>query len=75
MLDFSIPQLVRSESMFGTDPEVLQNCEGFTLQFSGSSSRRSNGFDTMHVACIDSLCFVCIHSHCVLDYYLLNSQL
>ena len=31
LLDFSVPELVWSQSTFSTDPEVLQNCAGFTL--------------------------------------------
>ena len=31
LFDFSVPELVRSRSTFSTDPEVLQNCTGFTL--------------------------------------------
>ena len=31
MLDFSLPELVRSQSKFSTDLEVFQNCAGFTL--------------------------------------------
>ena len=31
LLDFSVPELVRSPSTFSTDPEVLQNRAGFTL--------------------------------------------
>ena len=31
MLDFSVPELDQIQSTFGTDPEVLQNCTGFTL--------------------------------------------
>ena len=31
LLDFSVPELVQSQSAFSTDPEILQNCEGFTL--------------------------------------------
>ena len=34
LLDFFVPELVRSQSTFGTDPEVLQNCAGFTLRSS-----------------------------------------
>ena len=64
MLDFSVLELVRNQSTFNTDPEVLQNCVGFhILQFSESSSQRlccSDGFDTMHVVCTDLLCVVCI---------------
>ena len=52
-LDFSVLELVRSQSTFSTGPEVL----------SGSSSRQlccSVGFHTMHVVCTDLLCVVCI---------------
>ena len=31
LLNFSVPELVRSHSTFGTDSEVLQNCAAFTL--------------------------------------------
>ena len=31
LLDFSVPELVRSQSAFSTDPEVLQNSTTFTL--------------------------------------------
>ena len=31
LLDFSEPEHFRSQSSFGTDPKVLQNCAGFTL--------------------------------------------
>ena len=31
LLNFSVPELVRSQSALSTDPEVLQNCPGFTL--------------------------------------------
>ena len=61
MLDFSVPEFVRSQSTFSTDPEVLQNWAGFTI--SGSSCQRlccSDGFNTMHVVCTDLLCVVCI---------------
>ena len=65
-LDFSVLELVRSQSTFSTDPEVLQNCAAFTLcigQFGRFKSGRmfcSNGFDAMHVVCTDLLCVVCI---------------
>ena len=36
LLDFSVPELVRSQSTFRTDREVLQNCAGFTLYGSAS---------------------------------------
>ena len=31
LFDFSVLELVQSQSTFSTDPEVLQNCAGFTL--------------------------------------------
>ena len=31
LLDFSVPELVLSQSTLSTDLEVLQNCAGFTL--------------------------------------------
>ena len=31
LLDFSVLELVRSQSMFSTDPEILQDGAGFTL--------------------------------------------
>ena len=34
LLDFSLPELVRSQSKLSTDPKVLQNCTGFTLSSS-----------------------------------------
>ena len=63
LLDFSVPELVRSQSTFSTDPEVLQNCTGFTLCSSASPAvgecSAVMGFDTMLV-CTDFLCVVCI---------------
>ena len=61
LLDFSVPELVRSQSTFSTFSEVLQNCAGFT--FSRSSRQRmfcSDGFDTMYVVSTGLLCVVCI---------------
>ena len=64
LLDFSAPELVRSQSTFSTDPGVLQNCAGSTLCSSTVLSTRrkfcSDGFDTMHVVCTELLCAVCI---------------
>ena len=31
LVDFSVPELLRSQSTFSTDPEVLQNCASFTV--------------------------------------------
>ena len=60
LLNFSVAELVRSQSMFSTDPEVLQNCAGFTLCSSPGLAVCSNGFDTVHVVCTDLLYVVCI---------------
>ena len=36
LLDFSVPEFVRSQSTLSTDPEALQNCAGFNIvQFNG----------------------------------------
>ena len=59
-LDFSVPELVRSQSTFSTDPEVLQNFAGFTLCSSSGPAVGSNGFDTMYVVYTDLLCVPCI---------------
>ena len=62
LLDFSVPELVRSQSTFSTDPEVASELHRFHIvQVSGSSSwRMFCRFDTMHVVCTDSLCVACI---------------
>ena len=61
---FNVPELVRSQSTFSTDPEVLQNCAGFTLCSSAGLAvcecSAVIGFDTMHVVCTDLPCVVCI---------------
>ena len=63
LLDFSVPELVRSQSTFSTDSEVLQNCAGFTL-YSSAGLAVSNcaavmgltvSRDSMHVVCTDLL--------------------
>ena len=64
LLDFSVPELVQSQSTFSTDLEVLQNCAGFTLCSSeglavGECSAVM-GFDTMHVVYRDLMCVTCI---------------
>ena len=74
LLDFSVPELVRSQSKFSTDPEVLQNCQVLHCAVHESSSRRmfcSNGL----TPCICMVCVLIYYVLCVLDYYLLNSQL
>ena len=54
--------------LFGVSQRLARTPKSFRLvqvSHCGSSSRRmfcSNGFDTMHVACTDLLCVVCIGS-------------
>ena len=72
-LDFSVPELDGSQSTFSTDPEILQNCTGFTLC-------SSVGLAVDEVSAVMGLtpCMLCVHINyvlCVLDYYLLISQL
>ena len=61
LLDFSVPELVRSQSMLGTDPEVLQNCAGFTLC---SSAGPAVG-DCAAVLGLTP-CMLCVQIYCVL---------
>ena len=73
LLDVSVPELVRSQSTFSTDPEVFQNCIGFTLC-------SSTGLAVGEFSAIMGLttCMLCVHMNCVLcvlDYNLLISQL
>ena len=73
LLNFSLPELVRSQSTFSTDTEVLQICAGFTLC---SSVGLAVG-DCAAVLGFTS-CMLCVQIYCVLcalDYYMLNSQL
>ena len=71
--DFSVPELVRSQSTFSTDPEVLHNYTGFTLC---SSAGLAVG-DCSAVMGVTP-CMLCVQIYCVLfvlDCYLFNSQL
>ena len=73
LLDFSVPERVRSQSTFSTDQEVLQNCAGFTLcSLAGLAvSKCSAGLGL-------TPCMLCVQIDCVLcvsENYLLNSQL
>ena len=73
LLDFSVPEFVRSQSTFSTDSKVLQNCAGFTLR---SLVCLADG-DCAAVLGFTS-CILCVQIYCVfsvLDYYMLNSQL
>ena len=63
MLDFSIPELVQSQSTFSTDPKFFRIAQVSHCAVQGSSSRQlccSVGFDIMHVVCADLLCVLCI---------------
>ena len=64
LLDFSVQELVLSQSTFSTDREVLQNCSGFTLcSSSGLAVGQCSaviGLTTIHAVCTDLLCVVCI---------------
>ena len=73
LLDFSVPELVRNQSTFSTDPEVLQNCAGFTLSSSASLAEGECSAVMGLTPCALRVQIYCVL--CVLDYYLLHSQL
>ena len=63
MLYFSLPELVRSQSTFSIDPEVLQNCAGFTLCSSaGLAVGECSALMglTPCMLCTDLMCAACI---------------
>ena len=63
LLDFSVPELVRSQSTFSTDPEVLQNFAGFTLCSSAglAVSECSAVMDlTPYMLCVQIYCVLCV---------------
>ena len=67
LLDFSVTELVQSQSTFSTDPEVLQNCAGSTL----CSSTALAGSECCAVMGLTP-CMLCVQIYCVLrvlDYY------
>ena len=73
LLDFSVPELVRIPSRFSTDPEVIENCAGFTLC---SSVNLAVGECSAVMGLTP--CMLCVQIYCVwcvLKYYLPNSQL
>ena len=68
LLDFSVPELVWSQSKFSTDLEVLSNCARFTLYSSAGPA-------VCECSAVKGLtpCRLCVQIHCVLcvlDYYL-----
>ena len=58
LLDFYVPELVRSQSTFGTDLEVLQNCADFTLCSSAGPS--VDNCSAPGLTCTNLLFVVCI---------------
>ena len=63
LLDFSVPELVRSQPTFCTGPEVLQNCAGFTWCSSAGLAAGECSVVmglTPCMLCTDLLCVVCI---------------
>ena len=73
LLDISVPVLVWSQSTFSIYLEVLHNCTGFTL----CSLAVIEVSECSAVTCLTP-CILCVQIYCVLcvlDYYLLNSQL
>ena len=71
LLDFSVPELVPSQSTFSTDPEVLHNCTGSTL--CSSASLPVDEFSAVMGLTPCMLCVQIDYVLCVLDYYLLIS--
>ena len=69
LLDFSVPELVRSQSTSSTDPEVLQNCAGFTLCSSA-------GLAVGECSAVMGLtpCMLCVQIYCVLCIGLLSAE-
>ena len=61
MLNFFVPELVRSQSTFSTDPEVLHNYVGFTLC-------SSVGLAVGDCSAVVGLtpCMLCVQIYCVL---------
>ena len=71
LLNFSVPELVLSQSTISTDPEVLSNRAGFNLCSSA-------GLAVGERSAVMGLtpCMLCEQVYCVLyilDYYLLHS--
>ena len=69
LLDFSVPELVRSQSTLSTDPEVLQNCAGFTLC-------GSEGLAVGECSAVMVLlpCMLCVQIYCVVCIELLSAE-
>ena len=69
LLDFSVPELVRSQSTFSNDLEVLQNCTGFTLCSSA-------GLAVGKCPAVMDLtpCILCVQIYCVVCVGLLSAD-
>ena len=61
LLDFSVAELVQSQSTFGTDSKVLQNCAASTLCCSAGLAVG----DCAAVLGL-TLCMLCVQIYCVL---------
>ena len=61
LLDFSVPELVWSQSTLITDPEVLQNCAGFTL--CSSAGQGWIGMYILMVPCLSKKLFKTSHKN------------
>ena len=70
MFDFSVLELVRSESTFYTDAEVLQNCASVTLCSSA-------GLEVGKCSAVMGLtpCMLCVQIYCVAPIGLLAAEL
>ena len=61
LLDFSVLELVRSQSTFSTDPEVFQNYTGFTWCSSASLAGECSAVMalTPSIMCVQIYCVLC----------------
>ena len=69
LLDFSVPELVRSQSIFSTDPKAFQNCAGFTLcSFAGLAVGDCSAVMGL------TPCMLCVQIYCVVCIGLLSAE-
>ena len=73
LLDVSVPELLQSQSMFSTYPDVLQKYKGCTLCSSAGLAAGECSAVMGWTPCMLCAQIYCVL--CVLNYYLLNSQL
>ena len=77
LLDFSVQELVRSQSTFSTDSEVLQICSGFTLCSSASLVVGEWSVVmglTPTVLCGQIYCVLCVLDCCLLYVCVVNTS-